>query len=271
VLSVHARACNLLTGSGEVIALVSPEIGDGPLCVVLGDRFCCLDSVPSGARVICGPERLVLDADAGGVAVSLEAADTWEPRPDWDGMRVRRAEINVSVTSLARLCLGHDPGNPLLALLGAPFLGQRRALALVERFHEAALAIEAGWRGDEGALSKGGALLAGLGEGLTPAGDDFVVGMMLWAWLAHPTPEVFCRVLSEAAMPRTTILSAEYLRAAARGQCNAAWHRLLDALAEAEPSRLRDAAQGVLAYGASSGLDALIGFLYLSQKGDGCQ
>ena len=58
-------------------------------------------------------------------------------------------------------------------------------------------------------------MLAGLGDGLTPAGDDWLVGMMLWAWLAHAAPRRFCQVLSDAAVPRTTTLSAAFLQAAA--------------------------------------------------------
>jgi hypothetical protein len=149
---------------------------------------------------------------------------------------------------------------------------QGLAALLVQRFFETAERLKVGWRGDQDALVEGGASLAGLGDGLTPAGDDFLAGVMLWAWLAHPAPEQFCSTLAQAAVPRTTILSSAFLRTVARGQCSADWHRLFAALAEGRSAEIACAARQVLAHGASSGLDAVIGFLYLSQdKEDACQ
>jgi hypothetical protein len=268
VLAVHRRACNLVTEQGDVIALVAPEIGDGPLNIVLGHWPDFLGDVQAGKRVTYGPTRLVFN----GLGIDLEAADTWEPCPDWEALRVRRSAAESSLASLAALCLEHDPANALLPLLGSSSPLQGLAAILTKQFCEAAGQLEAGWGGDQGALAEGGAALAGLGDGLTPAGDDFLVGVMLWAWLAHPAPEQFCSTLAEAAAPRTMILSAAFLWAAARGQCSAAWHKLLAALAEGRSAEIAGAARGVLAHGASSGLDALIGFLYLSQdKEDACQ
>jgi hypothetical protein len=105
------------------------------------------------------------------------------------------------------------------------------------------------------------AWLAGLGGGLTPAGDDLLCGAMLAAWLAHPDPAGFCRGVVETAVPRTTMLSAAFLHAAGRGECGAAWHRLLAALAAGADDEIAAATAAVLAHGATSGADALTGFV----------
>jgi hypothetical protein len=85
---------------------------------------------------------------------------------------------------------------------------------------------------------------------------------MLRAWLAHPEPRRFCQTLLDAAAPRTTALSAACLRAAADGQCTAAWHRLLAALEGGREEELAAATQEALAYGHTSGADTLAGFLW---------
>ena len=131
-----------------------------------------------------------------------------------------------------------------------------------EIFQRSARALAAGWDGDHLQLIQGAAGLAGLGGGLTPAGDDFLIGLMLWAWLAHPDPASFCRALSQAAIPRTTTLSAAFLRAAARGECSAAWHALLAALGEGGEAEIAAAAQDVMRPGATSGAGSLAGFLW---------
>jgi len=108
--------------------------------------------------------------------------------------------------------------------------------------------------------------LAGLGGGLTPAGDDFLAGTMLRAWLTQPTPRALCRALVTVAVPRTTTLSASFLRAAARGECSAPWHALLAAMGD-EPNsvveaKITAAVQKILSHGATSGADSLTGFLF---------
>jgi hypothetical protein len=101
---------------------------------------------------------------------------------------------------------------------------------------------------------------------LTPAGDDFLAGAMLWGWLAHPTPDFLCRLVIEAAVPRITTLSAAFLRAAARGECSAAWHALLAALSRGSDEEVARAARDVLALGATSGADTLAGFLWAGMR-----
>jgi hypothetical protein len=134
---------------------------------------------------------------------------------------------------------------------------------VLDRVREATAGLRAGWDGEIPQLQAGAASLAGLGGGLTPAGDDFLTGVMLWAWLAHPTPERFCQLVFEAAAPRTTTLSGAFLRAAAGGECNASWHCLLVALKGREPVLLVDAVSDALAQGSTSGADALAGFLWM--------
>ena len=126
--------------------------------------------------------------------------------------------------------------------------------------------LRSGWEGDVTALRDAAAHLAGLGIGLTPAGDDFLAGIMLWAWLAYPAPGPLCRALVEAAAPRTTTLSAAFLRAAARGECDANWHQLLAALSTGSAAQLAPAVQQVVAHGATSGADMLAGFLWLTDN-----
>jgi len=134
---------------------------------------------------------------------------------------------------------------------------------MLSKAQAAVQTLRKGWDGDLEQLGVGAVGLAGLGGGLTPAGDDFLVGAMVGAWLGHPAPGHLCRVLVEAAAPRTTTLSAAFLGVAARGECSAPWHALLTALSTGRESDIETALQEVLAHGATSGADTLAGFLYL--------
>ncbi len=244
VWAVFDHACDLITPDGEVIALVLPQVGDGPLNIVVESGP--LEAIEPGVVASLAGSRLRV----GGLEVALAGARVWEPCPDWDRLRARGQVLSARLPLVRALALSHAPPGSLLSSEGG-----RAVLAGVRD-------LAAGWQGDWRRLQAGAAQLAGRGGGLTPAGDDFLAGVMLGAWLAHPAPRRFCRLLLETAAPRTTTLAAALLRAAARGECSAPWHRLLDALAERPESRLEEAVRDLLSYGHTSGADALAGFLW---------
>jgi hypothetical protein len=261
VLGVFERACNLVTDDGRVIALVLPQVGDGPLHVVVEGTPGLFSGLEPGLQARVDRTRL----GVGELVVDLGAAERWEPRPEWERLRAQCKIITARCVHLYALTLRYAPEGSLLSLIPGRPSATGRALqpAAVAVFWEAAHALQAGWQGNEGQLGAGATRLAGLGGGLTPAGDDFLAGVMLWAWLAHPAPRRLCHQLVEIAAPRTTTLSAAFLGAAADGDCSVAWHRLLAALGGGFEDRLAAAVHDVLAHGATSGADMLAGFLWL--------
>ena len=262
VLAVFERACDLITPDGDVIALVTPQVGDGPLNVVVDGGAGLFDHVYPGAPARLGKERL----QAGGLKVDLAGATAWEPCPDWGALRARRATIVSRLPLLRDLCLRHSPAGALAPLLETSVPFDALSGAVYSKAKSAAQALREGWCGASARLREGAAGLAGLGGGLTPSGDDFLVGVMLWAWLVHPTPDALCRTLAKAAIPHTTTLSGAFLRAAAWGGCSVSWHRLLAALSDGGEAQIAAAVPRVLAHGATSGADGLAGFLYLSSS-----
>lgn len=259
VLGVFQRACNLVTPGGDVIALVAPQIGDGPLNVVVNGPAALFAEIEAGSPVTLTGQQLRL----GNLRIDLKNAAVWEPRPDWDALRHRFASLESGLPLLWAVGCRLAPDNSLLALLGEPPTGTGLAPAVFAIAQKAGKALQAGWAGHQAELQTAGRDLAGLGSGLTPAGDDFLAGTMLWAWLAHPAPDTFCRPLLQAAAPRTTTLAAAVLRAAAQGECSQPWHRLLAALSEGTNAEIAAAVPKILAHGATSGADTLAGFLYL--------
>jgi len=270
VLAVSERACNLLTPQADVIALVPLEIGDGPLNVVIADGIGMNAGIQPNTSAYLEGQRLRI----GPVTIVLDKATIWEPRPPWESL-ARRDAVTDRFPLLQALVLRHAPEGSLLALLSAQgdsesmtwpangrlATGQRKAMLATAQ--KAADQLRAGWEGDPVRLHTGVTRLAGLGGGLTPAGDDFLVGVMLWAWLAHPAPERFCEVVLKASESRTTTLSAAFLRAAAGGECSAPWHRLLASLVGDAELELEVAVESVLSCGHTSGADALAGFLWM--------
>lgn len=251
ILAAFPQACDLILADGNVLAVVATDIGDGPLNIVV-DLPGQLAGVEVDTPACLEGETLIISS----LHIRLGDAQVWEPCPDWPTLRTNLDMVHTGLPALDTLAHTHCPAGSLL--------DHTHPSAISGMVAEAELALRAGWAGDSMSTHAGAAQLAGLGAGLTPAGDDFLTGTMLWAWLAHPGPKTWCRTVVEAAAPRTTTLSTALLRAAARGECAAAWHTLLTALT-GDQARLAVAVHQVLAHGATSGADALAGFLWAGQ------
>ena len=92
------------------------------------------------------------------------------------------------------------------------------------------------------------ALLAGQGPGLTPGGDDLLVGYAAGLVLWHDRRSE-AEAIAVVAAPRTTLLAATLLRHAARGELPEAAHALLE---RGDPEPLRR-------FGRSSGRLLMLG------------
>jgi len=249
-MAVFEQACDLVTPNGDVIALVTPPIGDGPLNIVLEAESPKLAAASPGMPAWLAGDTL----HVGDLDVDLREASLWEPCPAWSAVRARLETVVARLPELQATALRLAPVGSLLTEDSAA------SYAIVSE----AKNLELAWERDTTRLREAAVRLAGLGIGLTPAGDDFLAGLMLWAWLAHPVPGPFCQTVAEAAAPRTTTLSAAFLRAAARGECDAAWHRLFAALSADGAAQLAPPVSQVVAHGATSGADMLAGFLWLA-------
>src|SRR3989441_7980191 len=90
-------------------------------------------------------------------------------------------------------------------------------------------------------VSRAAGALAGLGPGLTPSGDDVLVGVLLAFALHADDFRAMRQAIISTVRDRTTRISMAYLEAAARGEASESWHRLVAALAVGRPRRLAGA------------------------------
>lgn len=263
VFAVFRRVCIVQLGDDRLISLVAPEVGDGPLNIVLEQAPKAWSDLQPGAPVRFKRDRLRCE----NLKIHLRGATVWDPRPDWEGLRPDARMLLLRLEHLADRMPEYAPAGSMLSLLRAHESPGSSGLSAVHaRAQEAAETLWVGWGGDEAQLRAGAAKLAGLGIGLTPSGDDFLLGTMLCAWLAHPAPKHYCASVLDAALSRTTLLSAAYFRSAADGECSPSWHGLLEALPSASDEELAAAAGAVVALGHTSGSDALAGFIWMGLR-----
>ncbi|MGH2349920.1 MAG: DUF2877 domain-containing protein [bacterium] len=243
ILATFARSA-YLDFDGAIVALVTEDLLNGPLNVVLpAEPAPPFDRLTAGRTVTASAEAIRIE---GWPPVSVLDAACWDPRiTPWTTAEMARATTHLGV--LTDVVMADAPTDHLTH----PRL--QRGLAALESGLTARSSTD---------VDNAAADLAGLGGGLTPTGDDILVGVLVvLAAVADGQIQILRNAIHDAVAGRTTRISAAYLDAAARGEASEAWHRLLTALAGNEPDEVIEAGRRVRTYGETSGTDMLAGFL----------
>lgn len=242
ILHLFEASCYLLNPAGAILALVSPAIGLGPFQAVLATPFDFRRLDPQ-AKIWLEPTRLIIDP----VAFDFSRARVGVARPAWG--QLSRPGLRAALPTLHNLLAQTSPPATFLApaIIRLPQTG--RLLAAIQAHDRATC---------EAVVPQ----VAGLGPGLTPAGDDFLMGVLYGLWATQPGSPLIATI-AEAAMPHTTRLSAAWLAAAGRGEATQAWHTFVQALAAGHLTAMGSAAEKILNIGHSSGREALTGFVSL--------
>lgn len=227
VIASVSRATYVETQRGR-FALVAPGVPPGPVHLGL-DRYC--GAVATGASAEIREDRLHVE---GWPSIDLGCAATWVGFVP-DPCSCRPAALLGALAPLAARS----------ALQEAPY--RTRTLAASD-----ALAA-----GDlDGAVDE----LAGLGPGLTPAGDDALAGAFLAARLSvGEAIEPFLRAAAHRS--QTGPISRSFLGWAAAGQSVAPVHELFRAAGRGDERRARLAVMRIGQLGASSGSDMAFGLM----------
>ena len=241
ILSHHHHACNLLADDGTLVALVSEAHGNGPFHIVVpGARF---DTITTASPVAWSD----LQIHIGHCTIDLRTTHLWHPRL-----------AEVTALEPTDFLLAHlsplQSASPLYT--GLP--------ALVARAQRGMHRLQSGLiQHNEQFIAEGTKQLAGLGPGLTPAGDDFLVGLLaaLTAWPARwPATAAIRQQIATCARPHTTRLSGTWLAQAGVGHFGEAWHQLVATLNAGVSTTTVETLTAMAMTGATSGIDALCGF-----------
>lgn len=252
--------CLYLRCGNEFICVGAPDIGNGPLTLIgnLG-RLSDLDLRFGWSAAVC--ERHITIGNS--VRFELDQTESWRS-PAWPicllparlidtcNALARRAALDAPQEGLARHISGVAEASgrqPPLARIARP------RIAMFERWLSGVLDA-----GAASAIGGGEAVqgLIGLGPGLTPSGDDFLVGALalLDAIGERDAHAAMARAIIDALPGLTTPLSACFLRAASARHVGEALHRSVSSVITGDV----DAAVATVGkIGHSSGWDMMAG------------
>ncbi len=267
VHSVFLRACNIETESGELVTLLAAGSGNLPH----GIR-CASPIAPLCARLRQGQtailEGATLRVPTADFVVDFSRAAVWSGTVAAALPGVRGAEPQGALRELWETLREHAPDQGVAPALFSS--GSRRSTlgrALVARLAQTlpilARATEAG---DAGAVVSTLGALVGLGAGLTPAGDDLIVGYLAALWSrSHREPGI-AALLRALVVPvgqlslHTNAISRQMLLDALRGHFA---ERLTEVVrCVCGSGNVAGASMRALEIGHSSGADVLCGLLF---------
>jgi hypothetical protein len=266
--SVYRSAINVMLPPGDLIVIADPAVGGLPngVLVHLGADHRRLGPAPDQLVILAGHSIVVPEI---GLRIDLASAVSWSPRmPAADrgaGRRWRHRAHEVRALAAARtMAASGTSGRASEGLAGllarvAPRRLPIHAARTAAVLDQLAAALPSD---DVEAAGRVARRLVGLGPGLTPSGDDALIGLAaaLHA-MRHPARGFLDEAIDDAAL-RTTAVAATYLRHAAAGEFSERLQRLLAALLGDDDAAVAPAIEGAMAWGATSGTDSLVGVLF---------
>ncbi|HEX4114114.1 MAG TPA: DUF2877 domain-containing protein [Stellaceae bacterium] len=250
VHSVFARGCNIELASGTLLGLVARDVGAVPRGFQLAtpDRFAFLDHIHAGAPIACRAGLLRIEHSA--LSIDLRPAIPWRSHLDKYPIACDRPDVAAAWRAAWTALVVHGGAVPL----------QRQAGDAIATLVRAARTLRPESAPD--AIAR----LIGLGDGLTPAGDDFLVGFLAGLWGLPKSAErrVFRTALTVAiatAVSGTGAISRLYLEAATAGEVSQSLAALAGAIGRGDANETASAVATALAVGDSSGAAASYGLL----------
>jgi len=249
VHSVFAQACNLACND-TLLTLCTSGAGDGPTTLRLarGAPADLRDWFDVGERIYCRQGR----ARTRRVELRMLSASVWRPAEPGPSLPPSRIEDHLHMAH-RRLAQRRGTQGSVIDREGAPVAAALRDACRALDWAQATQHVDR---------------LIGWGEGLTPAGDDFLVGLIAGlAALVHGDEgrrrfQGALAAMLTSRTQRTTPIAAHYLRLAAAAHYTAPLLRLRGALLCEDDGEVVDAAlQSALAVGATSGADTVSGLL----------
>ena len=254
VLAQFERSWHI-AADGEIICIVAPDLGNGPLNAVVdaaGAELLSRAAPCVGATVRLG--NAGQPAHDHFTLMTANATDWSPPRAMPESIRAQAMPKAIArLQALARTHASQDG----LALIAFGCDGSDSPLDRVARPRLARLAE---WLAGDRDMTPPTDLL-GLGPGLTPSGDDVLCGVLVALHAVGRSADTRALGTSIAAVAPalTSPLSCAYLAAAAEGQAAESLHLAVNAVLAGDLQQLPRLVIEVGRHGHTSGWDALAG------------
>jgi len=252
-----------LRSPDDTILFLSLEKYRGPLTVNIDFKHATMPEIKSSSSIFLSPTKITFPGE--GIQINLENAKVWNP-----SLPSGRLPVEISHSRLKSAIEGTQQSkerNKYQYLLDSVLPGNTIHIPDLLGFNHHLTEFLASLERSKPTLEgKELSRLLGLGPGLSPLGDDFILGVILtlnrWKQVLIPVQGLkqFNRDLLKDAGNKTTALSASLLSCAIEGAADERLLAVLDSFFSGDESSSRDL-NDLLKWGSSSGIGVLAGMV----------
>jgi hypothetical protein len=260
VRSVHRAAIYVdLDGPDGLLVVAIDDVGGVPGGILVGGVTDLRETAIEPAMAF-RPDAVGWSLPSAGIAIDSSRAVGWSPTLPAAAAFSLTPAVAWSADAVRRLAADRAPEGGLAPMLSDgdepadPWLARARVLIGTQ--------LTALTAGDVASAVGATVGLIGLGVGLTPSGDDYLVGLLAGLEASgNPARNVLAAAIATHAPGRTTTIGASMLVHATRGAFAERLHDVLVAIASGRQDALSTLIGRAVAYGATSGTDTLVGML----------
>ena len=263
VIGITSKGVFLLT-PGKTVIFLSFDKYRSPLTITLFETVNELPNITEGMDLKLSTGKI--NFGEVNIEITYTTAAIWHPPPPLEA----RLPLSQCLDRLTKIAMGVVIENrelgfrellePMLNLQSFKSLSQEHS-ALLSKLHLLQASLK---RNDVDGTEEILNSLLGMGRGLTPSGDDLIVGLLLLLnrWGHGILPGFNIKKLNQkilaAASQRTTTISENLISCAAQGSADERLLYVLDGIFTGEWV-LKDCVSFILELGNSSGIDSLVG------------
>lgn len=264
IQSVFESSINLcLNDEDRLITILVSDHYDLPQGIRLQARNVPFQLLTVDLRAVCRDK--VLRFDSSSIIIDLRNASIWEaqlPNIDITKPSTRQAWSMIWKT------LNRQQRLKQTDLIAEDLLQTEKGSLLTRKLSQPVLELSAASkRFDSNTSANAARKMIGLGPGVTPTGDDILIGYLagLWSVAGQDDRRLdFISTFGEELLSRakeTNEISRTYLYHAVRSDFSSSLITLINAIGEGDEERLSRAAKNAMQVGHSSGMDSITGLL----------
>ncbi|MDO8752434.1 MAG: DUF2877 domain-containing protein [Anaerolineales bacterium] len=264
IRSVFDSAVNMrLEGADRLITLLISDHDELPQGIRITDKNPALQSLTVGLRATC--RGGILRFDSSPITIDLRGAPIW---------RCRVTELNTDMQSPSVIeawstawdLLNKQQRLKKTELIAGDLFKLNTGSLLAQKLGKSVLQlVPATEQFDVQGCSRAAEKMIGLGPGVTPSGDDLLIGYLAGLWStagSHQQQSSFIRSFGISLMKmakQTNEISRTYLYHAIHGQFSSNLSTLAEAITTGH--QIEKAIQAAMRVGHSSGMDSVTGLL----------
>ncbi len=265
VHSVFDQACNIQLDRNSLVTLISSKLPNYPAAIKLDiaeDRRLCSLGFKVGMKAIVNKDEIKIPEVC--VSIKLTGAKVWDSAPLFLRSKISEEMLCENIEKIRELTLKYGKTEGIASILNENEVDNNYKNFIIDSVKKLAKGIK---YNDYKMITETSKRLIGLGPGLTPATDDFLLGIMASLYyIGHyfgnhlENLKKIAGFMISDLLGRTTLISEIMLKNGIRARFSEPIRDLM--LAVTNNTYIRDKCINLLNIGGTSGSDCAAGIVF---------